>query len=526
MILLSPSASALHLALRLALEARLRQRLGYQPQCLHHNDGILIRLTDTDEPILDLFAGLTPENVEGLILDELADSALLPCVSGRTRPGRCCCRAASRASARRCGCSACAAGTCSRSLAATRISPSSSRRSANACTIISTCRGCEQLLADIQAGEVAVVTRRAETPSPFAAGLLFAFTAGFMYQYDRVEAEPATAAALDRQLLEQLVVAGRQDHLLDPRAVHQVERRLRGLGQPPRSATEMAEWLRRLGDLTAGELEGPMAGVPRATASRGRAMRSRTARRAGAACARCWSPRRKPLYRQAFGLDAGAEPAQAQAAAADDLAPLPGDARPGRAGRRAGPLSLRAGLGAAAARGMGAHGAGGGGAARREARPCNGRRPGNLEQVQRGSLALSAPRGGHLPPPQFADFLLRWQDVHPETRRGGSEAWPRSWIACRACRCPRTCGSKTVLPARVPGYQPRWLDEWIAGGAGVWACQGDGRPGPGSWRFSDARMLRQTGRPGGPKRPPLDEEAARVLDACAAGALVRDRPGR
>jgi len=37
---------------------------------------LLIRLTDTDEPILDLFDGLTPENVEGLILDELADSAL------------------------------------------------------------------------------------------------------------------------------------------------------------------------------------------------------------------------------------------------------------------------------------------------------------------------------------------------------------------------------------------------------------------------------------------------------------------
>jgi len=31
----------------------LRQRLGYHPQCLHHDDGILIRLTDTDEPLLD-----------------------------------------------------------------------------------------------------------------------------------------------------------------------------------------------------------------------------------------------------------------------------------------------------------------------------------------------------------------------------------------------------------------------------------------------------------------------------------------
>src|SRR5262249_54436699 len=75
-VFLSPMGRRLPLTLRLALEAVLRQRLGYNPQCLHHDDGILLRLTDTDEPILDLLAGLTPENVENLILDELAESAL------------------------------------------------------------------------------------------------------------------------------------------------------------------------------------------------------------------------------------------------------------------------------------------------------------------------------------------------------------------------------------------------------------------------------------------------------------------
>src|SRR6185437_12509399 len=34
------------------------------------------RLTETDEPVLDILEGLTPENVRGLILEELADSAL------------------------------------------------------------------------------------------------------------------------------------------------------------------------------------------------------------------------------------------------------------------------------------------------------------------------------------------------------------------------------------------------------------------------------------------------------------------
>src|SRR5205814_5782578 len=38
----------------------------------------------------------------------------------------------------------------------------------------------QELLRDMQAGALQVQTRRAETPSPFASGLLFNFTAAFM----------------------------------------------------------------------------------------------------------------------------------------------------------------------------------------------------------------------------------------------------------------------------------------------------------------------------------------------------------
>src|SRR5262249_29280243 len=41
-------------------------------------------------------------------------------------------------------------------------------------------------------------------------------------------------------------------------AIQQVDRRLRGVGQPPRSKAETAEWLRRLGDVAPAELEGPL----------------------------------------------------------------------------------------------------------------------------------------------------------------------------------------------------------------------------------------------------------------------------
>ena len=108
-----------------------------------------------------------------------------------------------------------------------------------------------------------------------------------MYQYDGVEAdERPRRGRWIRQLLEQLVAPERQEHLLDPRAIHQVERRLRGLGQPPRSATEMAEWLRRLGDLTPEELEGPMAAFLERLEADGRACRLELPR--GRAAAMRW----------------------------------------------------------------------------------------------------------------------------------------------------------------------------------------------------------------------------------------------
>src|SRR5262249_21306173 len=208
---------------------------------------------------LALCDGLTPENGEALILDELADSALFAL---RFRQNA------------------------ARALLMPRAKPGSraplwlqrlrgrdllqvARRHPDFPIVVETFREClhdhldlprlQELLADVAAGRVEVVTRRLEVPSPFASALLFAFTAATMYQYDHAEPEPGRAPALDGRLLDQLVAPEGAAHLLDPRAVHQVERRLRGLGQPPRSTTEMAEWLRRLGDLAAGDLEGPMA---------------------------------------------------------------------------------------------------------------------------------------------------------------------------------------------------------------------------------------------------------------------------
>jgi len=517
-ILLSPFGPRLHFSLRLALEARLRERLGYQPQCLHHNDGVLIRMTDTDEPVLDLFAGLTPGNVEEWILNELADSALFAL---RFRQNA------------------------ARSLLLPRLQPGRraplwlqrlrgrdllqvARRHPDFPLIVETFREClhdhldvprlQQLLADIQAGRIKVVTRRTETPSPFAAGLVFSFTAAFLYQYDGVKANDEHLHILDRQLLEQLVSPPNQGHLLDPRAVHQVERRLRSIGQPPRSATEMAEWLRRLGDLKPEELEGPMAAFLEQLQRQGRACRLELP------CGPRWvSTEDVEQYRQAFGLeDADAEQRQAAGAAilhrfltthalvglADVLARYPFD--PAWAQRQLDEWTRSGRIVAVS----GPH---------NESVVFSD--PVNLEQVQRGSLSILRREVVTCSPPQFADFLLRWQRVHPSTRRGSREGLTDILERLQGLPLDADLWEQTVLPARVPEYQPRWLDEWIASGEGLWVCHGTSLPHPLPNRegnegggeltriaFFSRALLRQLPPLANVEVSALTEEAKRILD--------------
>jgi ATP-dependent Lhr-like helicase len=509
-VLLSPFGNRLHLSLRLALESRLRERLGYSPQCLHHNDGILIRLTDTDEPILDLFDGLTPENVENRILDELADSALFAL---RFRQNA------------------------ARSLLLPRVQPGRraplwlqrlrgrdllqvARGHADFPIVAETFREClhdhldverlQQLLAAIRAGEVQVVTRRADTPSPFAAGLAFSFTAAFMYQYDGVEADGERSHVLDRELLEQLVSPSRQGHLLDPRAVQQVERRLRGVGQPPRSATEMAEWLRRLGDLTVEELEGPMAAFLEQLEREGRACRLDLPR-----SSRRWiAAEDVEQYRQAFALendDTDTEQRQEAAAAilqrflnthalvglADVLARYPFE--PGWARRQLEEWASSGRIVVVSAP---------------EAETTTWSDPENLEQVRRGSLGILRREVVTCSPPQFADFLLRWQGVHPETRRGGSEGLALALQRLQGLALDSEVWEQTVLPSRLPEYQPRWLDEWIAGGEGLWVCQGTANDENDTGRVAFLRRddLRRCSLPESVEQTPLSDKANRILD--------------
>ena len=132
--------------------------------------------------------------------------------------------------------------------------------------------------------------------------------------------------------------------------------------------------------------------------------------------------------------------------------------------------------------------------------------PENLQQVQRGSLAILRREVVTCPPPQFADFVVRWQGVHPGNRRGESAGLTNVLSRLEALALPAALWEQSVLPARVPGYQARWLDEWTAGGSGIWACHGD------DLAFIRRESLPQRAAPPSTEAAPLDEAAARVVD--------------
>jgi ATP-dependent Lhr-like helicase len=509
-LLLSPLGSRLHFTLRLALEAALHKRLGYRPQCLHHDDGILVRLTESDEPLDDLLAGLTSENVEELVLDELADSPLFALrfrqnaaralLLPRTRPGK---RAPLWLQRLR-----------GRDLLQV------ARKEPEFPIVAETFREClhdhldvprlRQWLADVQSGRVQLKSRRAEAPSPFASGLLFAFTMAYMYQYDDVQSEPGPTTAPNRQLLEQLIAPERQAHLLDPRAILRVERRLRNLGRPPQSTAEMSEWLRRLGDLATDEVDDTMAGFLREMDARGVVTRLELP---GSMQGPRWLLKEdEPLFKRAFSLEP-CEPAEAQSA---------GEAILDRFLRSHALVGLGDLLGRYpferdwAGRKLNEWAASGRIVAVSPEPQDEGPRwslPDNLDQVQRGSLSLLRSEVVTCQPEQFADFLLRWQYLHPSARRTSPQGLYEVLDRLEGVSLPPELWQDVFLPARVLGFEPRWVDDSVSEGEWLWVCRGEEDMRSGSLGFWHRSSLAATRTPPEAASLQVDAETEQVWNS-------------
>ncbi len=255
--LLSPWGGRVHAPWALALQAKLRATGEPEVDTIWNDDGIVIRLPDRERPP-DASALLpAPEEIEDLVVGELAGTALFAAhfreaaaralLLPRRRPGM---RAPLWMQRKR---------------AHDLLTVAS--RYGSFPIILEAYRECLQDVFDLPAlvdlarrvegREIRLVTVDTNTPSPFAAALLFGYVANYLYEGDAPLAERrAQALAVDPRQLRELLGAAELRELLDPRALAETEMALQGLEprQRARSVDRLHDLLLRFGDLTGAEI--------------------------------------------------------------------------------------------------------------------------------------------------------------------------------------------------------------------------------------------------------------------------------
>ncbi|MGH8861335.1 MAG: DEAD/DEAH box helicase, partial [Jatrophihabitantaceae bacterium] len=253
----SPFGAPVNAPWALAIGARLRERYGLDVSSMHSDDGIVLRLPDTDGdvPGADL-AVFEADEIEALVTTEVGGSALF---ASRFRE--------------------CAA----RSLLLPRRDPRrrtplwQQRQRANQLlqvaseygdfpVVLEAMRECLQdvydlpglvgLMRDLSNRQVKLVEVETPTASPFARSLLFGYVGMFLYEGDAPLAERrAQALSLDSAMLAELLGATELRELLDAGALEQVEGEITRLA-PDRhahGADAVHDLLRAVGDLSTAE---------------------------------------------------------------------------------------------------------------------------------------------------------------------------------------------------------------------------------------------------------------------------------
>ncbi|MGN6273087.1 MAG: Lhr family ATP-dependent helicase [Protaetiibacter sp.] len=258
LVLHSPFGTPVHAPWALAVAARIRERLGVDGSAMAGDDGIVVRLpeTDADPPGAELFA-FEPGELETLVTEEVGGSALFASrfresaaralLLPRRNPGR---RSPLWQQRQR----------SAQLLEVARKYPSFP-------IILETVRevlqdvydlpSLRELATSIENRQVRLVEVETDAPSPFARTLLFGYVAAFLYEGDSPLAERRAAAlSLDPALLAELLGRAELRELLDPEVIAQVERELQRLDpeRRARDAEGIVDLLRVLGPLSVEEI--------------------------------------------------------------------------------------------------------------------------------------------------------------------------------------------------------------------------------------------------------------------------------
>ncbi|MCW2865838.1 MAG: dependent helicase, Lhr family, partial [Marmoricola sp.] len=254
----SPFGTPVHAPWALALNARLRERYGVDAQAMATDDGIVLRIPETDQepPGAELIA-FEPEELEQIVTTEVGGSALFA-----SRFRECAARALllpRRDPGRR------APLWQQRQRSAQLLEVAS--RYPSFPIILETVREVLQDVYDlpslvalhtrIQDRRLRLVDVTTQRPSPLAQSLLFGYVAAFMYEGDSPIAERRAAAlTLDQGLLAELLGRAELRELLDPEVLAELELELqrRAEGRKVKDSEGVADLLRLLGPLTHDEV--------------------------------------------------------------------------------------------------------------------------------------------------------------------------------------------------------------------------------------------------------------------------------
>jgi len=92
----------------------------------------------------------------------------------------------------------------------------------------------------------------------------------------------------------------------------------------------------------------------------------------------------------------------------------------------------------------------------------------NLEEIHRRSLERLRRELEPASPDEYADFLGRWQHVHPETRLSGPEGLAAVVAQLQGQENYQLLYERCVFPARLDAYRPADLDRLCYGGEVAW----------------------------------------------------------
>ena len=470
----------------MALRRRLRQRLGVDPQVMSDDDAILLRLPAGEgTPPPNLLSLVDPDSLEDVLLDELAESALFGSLF-RQNANRFLVLG-TRGVARR------------NPLWLQRLRAKDLQEATvdlpDFPVRLETFRECLKdildlprltaLLRAVDAGTVKVVHHPSESPSPVASGVLNRFMAQYMYEYDEPRGERTLRRLqLDRNILDQML--GRQDvaRLLLPEAIDELQQRWQGVGPKTTARTpdELLALVLRLallpGELLQERCAEDAQQLVEPLLADGRVVRFSVSEAPGD-----WYTAAEDLPLVTAALPAGAVQASGDASSAPPVGLTPVEARrllvarvldslgpvtPAQLARRCAlaPPQVEAALEALEAEGRVVRGqllAG-----QTEAAVCTRT---NLKQIRRRSLTHAREQVKPVELPVLQKLVLEQQGLGPGRAAGEAALGPlleQLYLRPVAAEVLE----RDMLPARLEGYRPAWLDDLVAGGEVCWTGAG------------------------------------------------------